>query len=124
MKWIKDPHNIQLIPSYECLKSELIISNKLLEASRKRNADFDTIMLLETRGMVIQGKISIIERDYAAGKLTPSTYLPLLQSAMNRDRQLAVYFKRKGQKNDATRCLRRYKTMAKEIHDLKEKFSS
>ena len=123
-KWIKDPHNIQLIPSYECLKAELIIANKLLAVSRKRNADFDTIMLLETRGMVIQGKISIIERDYAAGKLTPDTYFPLLQSAMSRDRQLALHFKQIGRKNDAVRCLRRYKTIAKEIRDLKEKFSS
>ena len=123
-KWIKDPHNIQLIPSYECLKAELIIANKLLAASQKRNADFDTIMLLETRGMVIQGKISIIERDYAAGKLTPDTYFPLLQSAMNRDRQLALHFKQIGRNNDAVRCVRRYKTMAKEIRDLKAKFSS
>jgi len=122
-KWIKDPHNIQLIPSYECLKDELIISNKLLEASRKRNADVDTIMILETRSMVIQGKISIIERDYAAGKLTPDAYFPLLQSAMSRDRQLALYFKQNNRKNDAVRCVRRYKTMIKEIKDLKAKFS-
>eukprot|EP00939_MAST-03C_sp_MAST-3C-sp1_P001875 g1875.t1 len=118
--WIKDPHNVKFIISYECLKMELaFVANAL---AKQKGGDLDAAMFLQTRQMVILAKIAVIERDYAAGHLTPDEYFPALRSAMTRDRNLAVYFRGKGKRNDAVRCLRRVKTMKQEISDLKKQF--
>ena len=117
---LEEAHWVTNIQSYECLKAELNVLDRIAAKTRDVEAKEEILLSKQT----IKTNIQVIEMTFANGSLTPQVYFPKLIQCINRDLKNAKAFKALGGKylNDAQRCVQRYKIGKAEYIKLKKQY--
>ncbi|KAH9158531.1 hypothetical protein LEN26_002904 [Aphanomyces euteiches] len=104
----EDPHDVELLVSYDVICEEMEKLSKKLEIEPKQEVVVDRYESLAL-------KKQLLEIDMQSGKLTLDVYLERLRARIVRDKALARALFQRGLKMDAARVLHRVKVMEQEI---------
>ncbi|KAG9403539.1 hypothetical protein AC1031_006180 [Aphanomyces cochlioides] len=104
----EDPHDVELLVSYDVICEEMEKLSKKLEIEPKQEVVVDRYESLAL-------KKQLLEIDMQSGKLTLDVYLERLRARIVLDNALARALFQKGLKMDAARVLHRVKVMEQEI---------